>query len=620
MLNHKSNLPLQEIDVLPKKISVPMIDDPRNKVEVVLPAVQEINQQEETSQPDLYVSYSTNDFPVRTQPEFYENEYAKLSKKHERFGSSYTYLSHLAQLRQLVGDLDGAERHLREALRTNQTSFLRVDLSALLIEKNDYQSALQILHQGDISNDLQTNLRLAHISVRQEQIEDAERYVNQALLVDNTNYEAQLFSGAIHLYKMEWAQAVRSFRVAAETKDDSSVLCTNLAAAYWRLGEEEKAVKSLRKAVFLDPLNETAVLFLADVMFSLGTPEKCIAPLEAILSYNQDNPEIWARAARAYYESGTKGLKDKSRLQKSLDALKIQLKVQGPLHSEILNNLGVVQNELGNASHSRRYFERAWIKAKQLNENEDIPFLNLLNVLVQLKQYKEVIRLSKVHLKSRGDDALPSIFVYYIDSMGATGKSGQAAIEAERILQLNIADDTVNVELLSHLFCYKAHIEPDPVSITGFMRMLEEIFDRNQGIPQNLRRRALNNMVFALLRIGDINRAKHFLGILGQWVHRDSCATATLGLYHLKMGRVDRAKALYKESIELEADSVSKIRIRQRMNIELGRFYLDQGDNRRGVRHLKQAINKTGGYDYAVEEGRGLLRSLTRADNSSKQI
>ena len=425
MHNHKSDLPLQEIDVLPGKISVLMTDDPRNEVAVILPAVQKFNQSGNSNLPDLSVGSLTNDTPTFIQPEVYENEYSRLLRKFKRFGSSYTYLSHLAQLRQLVGDLDGAECYLKTALQKNHASFLQVDLSALLIERNNDKGAQQILHRCDTSKDLRANLRLAYISVRQSQVEEAERYVNRALHIDNTNYDAQLFSGTIHLYRMRWEQAVRSFRAAAETRDDSSVLFTNLAAAYWGLGEEEKTVKSLHRAVLLDPLNETAVLFLADVMFSRGTPEQCIASLEVILSYKQDKPELWERAARAYYESGTGGSRDKSRL-----------------------------------------------------------------------------------------------------------------------------------------------------------------------------------------RIGDITQAARFLGVLGQWVHRDSCATATLGLYHLKMGRADRAKALYEESIKLETDSISKIRIRQRMDIELGRFYLEQGDKKRGRKHLEQARKKPGGHDYAVEESQKLLMSL----------
>ena len=63
---------------------------------------------------------------------------------------------------------------------------------------------------------------------------------NRALLVDESDYGAQMFAGAIHLWKRDWEQAVRSFRNAAETKGNSTTLHSNLAAAYWGLGEQEQ--------------------------------------------------------------------------------------------------------------------------------------------------------------------------------------------------------------------------------------------------------------------------------------------------------------------------------------------------------------------------------------------
>ena len=92
-----------------------------------------------------------------------------------------------------------------------------------------------------------------------------------------------MFDGAIQLWKGNWERAIRSFKVAAIENNSSSVLFVNLAAAYWRLGETDKAIRALKRAIFLDPVNENAVRFFADVMHLENTPELSLPYLVYIL-------------------------------------------------------------------------------------------------------------------------------------------------------------------------------------------------------------------------------------------------------------------------------------------------------------------------------------------------
>lgn len=609
MLNHKSELHLQEIDDSPKNITVQLIDSPRSEVVVVLPAAAEFGQLEKNYLPELSVS-ATTDANSLGLTELYKAEASKLRSKYDRFHSSYTYLNHLARLHHMAGDVEEASVLLKAALESDPQSFLRIDLGSMFIDQNDNEKARLILSQCNLEEDLGANLKLAHAMARANQLENAWGYVDKALSIDCSDYAAQMFAGAINLSNRNLEQAVRCFRAAAETKNDSSPLSANLAAAYWGLGEREKTVKALRQAISLDPMNENAVLFLSDVMLLLGTPEKCIVPLQVILSYKQDNEALWASAARAFYELGTRESKDKSMLKKALDALTIQSRLRDS--SSIVNNIGVVYNALGETHKACRYFGQSCVKARYLQEDDNIPFSNYVSSLIQLKEYDEAFRLSKEHLQSRGDNVLPRVYVHYVVSMEGRDKRGEAALEAERILESGLADDETSVELLAHLCYYKTLIKPDSETIMRFLPKIEEILSQCHDLPQKLRCQALNNLVFGLLHFGQISQAKQFLGQLGRWVHSEPFATATLGLYHLKRGKIERAEALYKESISLSTDSTSKERIRQRMFIEFGRFYLERGDHKLSEKYLNRALKQKGGFEYAKNEGRKLLLSIRK--------
>ena len=574
---------------------------------VFLPGAADLARRDRENIPEVKSGSIPRSF-FSTSPDFYRSEFERLAAKYARFRSSYTYLNHLAQLSYLADDLDGAEKFLKAAVKSNPQSEFLLDLGALFIDQNRNSEARLAFLKCDLSTDAGANLRLAQLQVRLGQLQDAEVYVNNALQIDDTDYATQMFAGAIHLWKQDWEQAVRSFRSAAETKSSSTTLFSNLAAAYWGLGEQDKSIRALRRAINLDPLNENAVLFFSDVMFLKGTPEKCILPLEVILSHKQENEALWARAARAYYEVGSKDTVDNAVLEKALDALAIQTKLKNS--SGTINNIGVVQNALGNPFKAKRYFASAWAVAQELEEDEDIPFSNYLSTLVELKEYNEAMRLTSEHLQTRGYNALPKVYVHRIVCMEALGKRGEAMREAEIFVQSDLADNEASLELFTHLFYYKTLVEPDRETLIRFIPKIEGILDSNYSIPDKLRCRVINNVVFTLLRFQEYDHATRHLGKLSRWIHNDPYATATLGLYNLCKGRIERAEALYRESMQLANNATTKERIRQRMSIEFGRYFLGQGDKRQANRFFNRAIKQKTGFNYAKSEARKLLSKI----------
>ena len=112
---------------------------------------------------------------------------------------------------------------------------------------------------------------------------------------------------------------------------------------------------------------------------------------------------------------------DHTVLEKALDALAIQAKLKNS--SSTINNIGVVQNALGNPYRAKRYFARAWAVAQDLEEDEDIPFSNCLSTLIKLKEYDEAMHLTNEHLQTRGHNVLSRVCVHRVVCMEALGKA-----------------------------------------------------------------------------------------------------------------------------------------------------------------------------------------------------
>lgn len=614
MLDYKTHLKTREAKVRPAKIIVKVSDSADFDLIVTLPPAEEIKSSIFTSEPKISVKELENCDPFNLT-EGYKSEINSLREKYERFRTSPTFLTHLANLSELSGRFAEAENFLKEAVSLNNKPFLRHELGAILIEQNCDVEAMSIFETCDLKNDTRANLRIAQIYAQDNDLNSAEKYVQKAIEIDNTDYAARMFEGALCLWKKDWEKAVRSFRVAAEEKNSSSALYVNLAAAYWGLGEEEKTVLALKRATFIDPLNIDAVLFLSDVMFLRNTSEECISPLETILAYEQTNGALWARAARAYYQSGV-NQDNNMLLSKSIDALNNQLAINKS--PEILNNIGVVYSAKHKNHQAKYYYSRAITEAENLNQNYELPLSNLLGSLIESKDFKTVFRLSDEYLASQEFDnedlsgLLPRIYVQHLVSLEALGKRREAAEKAEELFNRGVGDVEIKVELLTHIFFYRTLYEPDFEIIKKYLPDIQNLLNHPQELPEALHIRALNNTIFSLLIFDELDRARSCIGQLSRWVHSDPYATATYGLFHLKKGNLDKASDLYNESISMLDDRVMKKKIRQRMNLEFGKKYLEIGNIKKAVQYIEKAKSQNFGNSYATKEAQKLLLALPR--------
>lgn len=609
MLNDKTELQTKAVEVPPEKILI-SIGDGDDAVILALPSALEID--EITSPEIVDFALQVHD-PICTESaEQLDDEIQNLELKRARFKDSVKILTHLSHLSNLAGNLGDSESYLLEARQLKNSNFIEHELGNVYIDREEPETAWSIYNNCDLSKDIRANLRLAFILSKQNKILEAKKYVDNAICIDATDYSARMFEGAIELWNGSWERAIRSFKVAAEERDTSSALFVNLAAAYWALGQKQKSTQALKRAHFLDPLNINATLFLSDVLFLEGMPQNCIPLVKATLEFYPLNSALWARYARAFYETGKRQEDSKRYFLDALEALKRQAQLSESFG--VWNNIGVVYAALQDHGKARRFFGQALTLASQAQQAPEIPLSNLVTSFINSREYKNAYKLTEEYLSSIEDKnpvttVQTQLLIQNMIALEAIGERTQAASRAEKLLTGQFEEIEDELEFIVHLLFFRTIVEPNWTVIEKYLPRAIEII-RTQNISEAAKSRASNNIIFALLTFGDLEQAQSLITHVAPLVHIDPFVTATYGLFHIKKGNLERAEELYTEAVALASTRINKNRIKQRMNLELGKANAQLGYSSKAVRMLSRAAKQKDGYKSASTEAQEMIRQL----------
>ncbi len=607
MLNAKSIIRSRSIEIAPHKIEILFGDNGAYPVSLVLPSASEIADLRSGSG----TSFSIRDI-LATDPlglsECFQKELERQSLKYDRYGDSSTYLMNMFGLSRLAGDSERAEKYLKEAVEIDDDPALLHKLGDYLISVNKGNNALELFSSCDLQNDIYANIRMAYFEItRNNNVTKALEYVKSALEIDLSDYKAQMFAGALYISVGEFEKAVRAFRVAEMSNQRSSTLHVNKAVAYWGMGYKEKAEHSLRLAVAINPLNENAVAFYSEVIYQSGrvdAEEKAIKALERIIEYEQTNPQLWLALARAYYFKG----EQKYKLEKLgagrdefLSALSALKKAESSITSAgIWNNIALVFWRTGEYRKSGKYFMQSLKVAYENGEDDLLPLYNLIGLLIETKQYREALQilservadLTKPQELGKYESRIALQFVLLLE---AAGQREEAINFTKILLHKDVSESDVVVDLLTRSLAYYTVNDVNADAAEHDANLLMQKLSDNNDVPKELRDRAINNVVFSLLCSNRVDDADKLLSKISSRFHIDPYATATLGLYQIKKGKLAEGERLYREAISLVVNKKEHERFRQRMHYELGKASINIGEYKKAEKHFQKALKQKEG-------------------------
>ncbi|NML43188.1 tetratricopeptide repeat protein [Ramlibacter sp. G-1-2-2] len=533
-------------------------------------------------------------------------ETARLLSKRQKFQQSSTYLNRLANLASIAGDLEAEANYLDKAVELDADQFLsnRV-IENLLARRLDSEAESRLLTR-DLRIDVYGNLRLAGLLAVRGDIARAEEHVRTALSADPLSYGARLFEGALRLWGGEYEKAILSFRIAAERRPNSAALHTNMAVAYVRLHQKEKALQSLKLAVSFDPLSTNAVIFLADVAHALGRNEDAVPSLRYLVQFEQANAAVWARLARSLLEVGEAG--------EAIAATKRQASLKED--SEVWNNLGVAYYRKGDSHRATACFKHA-IQVGTGPEDDGfcLATTNLAILLAESRPPGEVLSYVNAAVgsadlgKFAARTDLAGIFQVKLRALVKSRFIRDAIAFGEEVLSWSDSNAELRAGMAIDLLTLHSLHDPNGSKALQLAESFSQ-YALHGPIPnKEMRVRLLNNIAFVFAEFGRLEQAQIYLQAISSEIHKSPYPTATSGLLRLRKGDIEGAEQLYSEAIGLAVRPHDKARIRQKLSLELGKALMGD-DARKAVRLLKRAANEHGGEEGLANQATALLKLI----------
>lgn len=605
-------LPDEQKDVvaLPQAVTVVASEEATQRISFVLPPIEDIAEIEELAKSCFSLEAFVEE-QRSGEKDAFESAFVSLSKKASRFEASPRYLVKLADLAHLTERFELESEIVRAAAEIAKTTYYFNRLGDNLVRQGRVDEAEKKFEEAAKLDDVTGLMRLAALCVTRQEFSAAERLVARAVQLDGADFSARLFEGALHLVAGRFDYAIRSMRVALQERPNSSAAHCNIAIAHLGVRQQEKALSALKRAAALDPLNANAVALLADVAFSLRVAEDSITSLRYFVSFEQANAGMWSRLARAAFVLG--------KPDESLGALKRQAGLQDS--AGVWNNMGVAYAALHNGTRAKACFSHAMrIGADRKDKSFFLAAKNFGRNLAHDERIEELQTFTSKVLEMDSDGTifrdrqLSDLVVLDVFALIKLRRISDAeALSIEYLSREGIAD-SLAVWLVGVIAAMRS-LQNEEVHAEKLLETYEANAERIKRTDSSTAERFFNNIAFALAETGKLKEAEDILSRISHRIHVSAYPTATFGLIQLKKGRVDRAAELYDEAVSLAKSRSDKTRIRQKFNLEIGRFWIGANESK-ARRFLLKATKESNGEPLLADKASALLKALPKPARS----
>jgi tetratricopeptide (TPR) repeat protein len=587
-----NNVPTSDKDIVVERtpIEIVIINEGGIPLSLLLPSFEDILEMKALECTHFSLKEHAAEAFLKFQQGF-KDELESLERKSDRFSNSLTFLNRLAIFAEFSGQREKEAQFLNLAKSLSHDSFFDHRLGDNLIFRNEALEAEKLFASLDLDNDIYANLRLAYFSIQREDFNAASVFVHKALEIDSLDYGARIIEGVLRLIQGDYELAIQSFRAAVEERQGSAALYTNMAVAYLYLQQHNKALNAIKRAVTLEPLNENAVMLYADLAFTEQRNEDSLPCLRYFLEFEQKRPAIWARLARALLCLG------------KIDEAVAALKRQGSLgdSSAVWNNLGVAYIE-------QRNYEKAYsalfhaLRKEADNRGRDylLAARNICQLLAIKNEYKELQKFSTAILKENDQDlikkdrVLSDIVAFNLHSLWRLNNKNEFVILSKNILCGDNVTPRLRAWIVAVLIGYFAMVENGNSEALNLSDHYDYLLGELSKQDTDRKEQLINNMAYAYAESGRLEDAQRYLSYLTTKIHKLPYPTATLGLLNFRKGNFDRGEQLYSEAIHLAHVGSDKVRIRQKLNLELAKIWIDK-DLVKSKRFLDRVIDQKEG-------------------------
>jgi serine/threonine-protein kinase len=225
----------------------------------------------------------------------------------------------LATSYESAGRIADAEAAFRKAIALRPDSWDSYNqLGGFLFVHQRYDEAVaQYRHAIELTPDnaaLYLNLGAVYINMGDKHYAEAEQTLRKSLALE-PSYPAFTNLGALYNQQQKYAEAADVLEKALRLNDKDYVVWGDLAFAYERLKDKERAGKAQDRETFLleqtvrdTPRDAVAQSYLAVVYAKKKLREKSISRIQSALALSPDDPNILEYAGEAYEDLGDRAL------------------------------------------------------------------------------------------------------------------------------------------------------------------------------------------------------------------------------------------------------------------------------------------------------------------------
>ncbi len=260
----------------------------------------------------------------------------------------------------------GAEDDLKTLLPLRQN----LDKSIILHDAGEVEASIKLLNETiqERKDFAEAYLYLYHIYKAQGQIEKVMEIMEQGLKNNPENFAIISTYGIFLVKEKMWDKGIEILQKSLAIIDFDPEVWNFLGLAYWRKGENQKALEHYRKAISLDDSDALVHSNLGALYLSIFQQSRKRADHSQSMEYFKKAIELDPDLAAAYRGLGL-AYGSIGRTRAALSVWEQALKLN-PDDYFLFYNLGLANLDIGNKAQALKYFEKYLLMNKTISPED----------------------------------------------------------------------------------------------------------------------------------------------------------------------------------------------------------------------------------------------------------
>lgn len=334
------------------------------------------------------------------------------------------------------GTLAGYEPPISEEEKSTLRTLIKV------IKSKPKQAIKQLSEQMKADDSAAFDFILANLYFQEGDLENAEKFYNQAIKKYPAFRRAYKNLGFVHIQSNNFVSAINSISKSMELGDVDGRAYGLLAYSYLTQENYYPAEAAYRQAILMQPDTVDWKLGLARCLLEMGQYSDAVAIFETMISSDPDNTDYWVLQSNAYL-----GLDESLKAARNLEVVQRLSKPD----IQTLSLLGDIymNNEMPDLALN------AYLLAAELAEDKDLSLLlrsaEVLTLTVNYKQAETIIARIRNDFSNTIDETADlELLTYEAKIARAKGEDDLAAELLVQIIERDLLNGEARIELAKY--------------------------------------------------------------------------------------------------------------------------------------------------------------------------